>query len=145
MTGSPRDPGPFHCEAAITFDQSDPAGILFFGNVFPLAHRAFERMLADAGIAWADWFASDTWTIPITRASADFSAPLPAGRTAELEVVVADLRTSAFALSVTFRMDGATCTRVETVHVFVDVATGEKMPIPGAFREALERYRIVDA
>jgi acyl-CoA thioesterase FadM len=101
MTGSPRNPGPFRCEAAITFDQSDPAGILFFGNVFPLAHRAFERMLADAGIAWADWFASDTWTIPITRASADFSAPLPAGRTAELEVVVADLRTSAFALSVT--------------------------------------------
>jgi acyl-CoA thioesterase FadM len=133
-------PTPFLSTARITFDESDPAGILFYGNVFPLAHRAFEEMIESSGIPWPDWFSSDRWAVPITRASAEFSAPLSAGRTARIEVMVTEMRESACAVETIFILDGATCARVETVHVFVDRGTGEKMPIPAALREKLEPF-----
>ena len=128
---------PFRTAARISFDEADPAGILFYGHVFSLAHRAFEEMLADAGIPWPEWFASATWTIPITHADAIYHAPLPAGRTADITVGIAEMRESGFSVATTFSLDGTECARVTTIHVFVDLATRTKRSIPEAFRAKL--------
>jgi len=137
MSPERRDSGPYRGEVRVAFDLCDPAGVLFFGNVFPLAHRAFEGLLDAAGIPWENWFASPDWRVPVSRASADYSAPLPAGCSAETEVGVTEMRNAALVVETVFRLDETVCARVETVHVFVDSRTGATRAIPEAFRTAL--------
>ena len=131
--------GPYRHATHVSFDESDPAGVLFYGSVFPLAHRAFERMIVAAGIPWEDWFDAPRFAVPVTHAEVDFSGPLPAGAAVDIDVSVAEIRTSACAIDAIFSIDDRPRARVRTVHVFIDRETREKRAIPPRLRDALAR------
>jgi len=78
----------YRYKTQIHFDQCDPAGIIFYGRVFELAHRAFERLVVESGIEWSDWFASKSFAVPIIHAEVDFQSPLRAGLQVDVEVKI---------------------------------------------------------
>jgi len=57
----------------------------------------------------------------------------------DVEAAIAEMRESGFSVVTTFSLDGAECARVTTVHVFVDLATRKKRPIPEEFRAKLQQ------
>jgi acyl-CoA thioesterase FadM len=114
----------------IPFHLADPAGILFFGHVFTLAHEAFEHFVIDAiQSPWTDWFQNSEWIVPIKHAEANYMRPLQAGDECQIELVVTDLSASSFTMNAAF-IQQHLCCEVKTVHVFCSRAQKQKIPIP---------------
>lgn len=55
----------FRTKKTLTFREADPAGIMFFGNVFAIAHDAFEEFIVAAGYTYQEWFGQTDYLIPI--------------------------------------------------------------------------------
>lgn len=122
----------------IPFDTCDPGGIVFFGNYFHLAHRAFEDFLLSRDIPWKDWFASKEWAVPLRHAEADYLKPLFGGQTYAFEVELLRMGESSLQIQVSFfDAQGQTCSRIRTTHVFVGLPQMTKRPIPEPLRSKL--------
>lgn len=121
----------------LPFHLADPAGILFFGHVFSLAHEAYEHFVMNQlGYAWREWFENSDWIVPIKHTEADFLQPLHAGLSCEIEVLVDSLTTSSFTL--VSRIDQPEiCCLVKTVHVFCSRSTKRKIPMPAEINSKL--------
>ncbi len=126
---------PFHAH----FDECDPAGIIFFGNHFKLAHRAIEGFVMNAGIAWKDWFESENFGVPLVHAEADYKSPMRQGHKFLARVRIARLGDSSVEFETIFeKANGDTCSVVKTVHVFINTSSMKKQSIPKDIREKLE-------
>jgi len=120
------------------FHDADPAGILFYGNLFKLAHSAYENMMK-AICPDEDIFASNEYAVPITHTEADYYIPIQAGSEMVVSVVVSELKDSSFELSYQFNnMEGLLKAQAKTVHVVVSKSDFKKMEIPEAIKKALE-------
>lgn len=129
---------PYHYQTRIVFDECDPAGILFFGHIFSLAHRAFENFVESVGIAYKDWFASESWAVPIRHAEVEFLNPLRLGDTATALVRLKKIGRSSLVVGYSFHTGTQLAAEVETVHVFIDRATGKARTIPEPFAVQLK-------
>lgn len=115
----------------IGMGQIDAAGILFFAEVFPLAHQAYERFVCEElRIPWNEWFANPRWVVPIRHAQADYRLPIPGGIEIFLDIHVAEIRTHTFILQTAFVLGEQKACVVDTVHIFCDRQSGRKVPIP---------------
>lgn len=66
----------FHTEIQIRFREADPAGILFFGHVFALAHDCFEGFIEETGFGWKNWFnVRGEYLVPIRHTEANYLRP----------------------------------------------------------------------
>jgi acyl-CoA thioesterase FadM len=124
----------------IRFDQADPAGIMYFANVFNLAHRTFEDFITGAGIPWEEWFRKNEYAVPIRHTECDFLAPFLPGREYEVKAEVARLGESSFQMKYTFQSSHGTHAVLTMVHAFIDTDTREKFPIPKKIRDVLKPY-----
>ncbi len=129
-------------EVTPRFSQLDPAGILFFGEVFPLCAGVYEDFIQSLGFRWADWFNHPETASPVKHAEAEYFKPLRGGQVYEVCVDILSLRTSAFEVQFSLTQGEALHCRVRIVHVFISKATGAKMPIPEAVRAAFMRVGI---
>lgn len=131
----------FSFAATIHFRDADPAGILFFGNVYALAHDAYEKFVSHLGFEYRTWFENDTWAVPIRHSSCDYQRPLPAGCEVEIQVKIEDIGSSSFTALYAFKSAGQICCEVKLVHAFMDKKSRAKTEIPSAVRGRLESYR----
>ncbi len=122
----------------ISFDQCDPAGIIFYGRTFELAHRAFERLVVEAGIKWDDWFASDVFAVPIVHGEVDYFSPLRPGHEIEVICAVDKIGESSVAFAYRIEREGELAAKLKTVHVFMNIADQTKMEIPEGIRAKLK-------
>lgn len=122
-----------------TFDECDPAGILFFGHYFNAAHRTIERWVEHCGIGWKNWFAHPVHGVPLRHVEAEYLHPINCGDSFEGHVEVIHVGDSSVALQVTFKVAGQVAARIKTNHVFVDLRARKKIPIPADIREHLVR------
>lgn len=122
-----------------SFDESDPGGIVFFGNYYRIAHRAFENFVVACGLSWSDWFSGDDILIPLVHSEADYKQPLFAGKSYLCQIQVETLGASSVTFSYQFLTEEGqkTCAKLKTVHVFVKKASMSKIEIPEKFRSAL--------
>lgn len=128
-------------ELFVHFDDADPAGIVFFGNFYRLAHRALELALPQWGLTWSDFFRAPGVGFPVRHSEADYMKPVRPGLSVFATVAVEKLGES----SVTFRTEfressdpqGAVSAVVRVVHVCIDVKTLKKAEIPEELRAAL--------
>lgn len=130
----------------VHFDEADPGGILFFGRVLTLAHRAFETAVVPRLVSgWDAWFRSDAFLVPIRHAEATFSSPLRPGRPHAAVIEVTSVGTTSFEVHTRFVEEGEEgdrlCAETRVTHVFTDPATFTKRPIPEAIRKGLEEMR----
>lgn len=130
----------FHTTLRLKFRDADPAQIMYFGNLFSLAHDAFEEFIVAAGYAWKEWFSKGEYMIPIRHAESDFLSPFRPGETYDVAVTIAQMRETSFQVKYVFTKDGRTHGIVKMVHAVLSMATKEKTPLPTIMRERLGRY-----
>lgn len=103
----------------VNFFDADPAGIMFFGNIFKFAHAAFEQMIASAGFS-RNYFNDPDYATPLMHVEADYSRPILPGTDVRVELGVSVLKESSFEISYTFFNGEELAARVKTVHIFID-------------------------
>lgn len=130
----------FNRDIQIRFREADPAGILYFGNIFSLAHDSFEEFIQAAGLPWADWFKSNPYLVPIRHAEADFLSPFFAGEKYQILTTIASISDSSFQVRYEFRSGSRIHARVKMVHTFVDNKAKTKVPVPENIKKILSPY-----
>jgi 1,4-dihydroxy-2-naphthoyl-CoA hydrolase len=129
---------PFTDYYTVRLHDSDAAGVVFFANVFRIAHDVYEQFLKQLGYSLPERFAAGDFIIPIAHAEADYLHPLRVGDTVEITTTVTEIGDSSFAMK--FRIvdsDGRLLVTVKTVHVAVDGRTFRTMELPGDFKRRL--------
>lgn len=132
----------FKTRLRIPFREGDPAGVLFFGALFSLAHDVFEEFLLAQQVEWTDWFQSPVWACPIRHSEADFLAPLQPGQAYDVIVDVPRLGTTSFQTHYEFvcPAQGHVCAKVTLAHTFMRRADRSKLEIPAHYRVLLENF-----
>ncbi|MFL5246800.1 MAG: acyl-CoA thioesterase [Myxococcales bacterium] len=132
----------FEHRLRVRFHDTDPAGIVFFANIFVYCHDAFEEMLRAVGLPLDELIRSREQILPLGHAEADFKKPFRHGKLVDVRIVVGKLSDRSMRLDYELRDDAgdllATCS---TVHVAVDPATGRSTALSPRLREALEPHR----
>lgn len=130
----------FTFHSFLPFHWADPAGILFFGHAFTLAHQAYEHFVMEKlEVSWKGWFENPDWIVPIKHTEADYFSPLKAGENCQIDLQVAAMSTSSFTLTATLKQK-LPCCQVKTVHVFCERSSQKKIPIPGDIQTRLALY-----
>ena len=91
----------FSTKIDVNFFHADPAGVIFFANIFTLAHAAYEKMLSEAELE-RNYFYDNDFAIPIIHAEVDFKKPVFPGTQVEVKISVSKLKESSFELSTLF-------------------------------------------
>lgn len=131
---------PYKSEVNIKFHQADPAGIMFFGHVFTLAHDTYEGFIQACGFRWKDWFLDHKYLVPIRHTECDFMRPFRAGETYQVEAEVIEFSSSSFVMKYQFLKENASHAIVKMVHTCLDQKSFQKTAIPQSVREALSKF-----
>lgn len=136
---------PFTRDITLRFSQLDPAGILFFGEVFTICSGIYEDFIQFQGFEWGEWFQNATIASPVRHVNAEYLLPLEGGHVYAVSVEIAALGTSSFEVEYVFQRQGFTHCRVRIVHVFIERETRTKIPIPDPVRAAFTRCGVRSA
>ena len=127
----------FKKKVRIYFEQTDPAGIVFYGEFFSIAHRLTEDFLEARKIYWKDWFKHTKWVAPVRYCESEFLNPLYGGRTYTGKVSVERMSKHSITFCVCLFDGRIKMAQLKTTHVFVLRKTFKKCPIPMIFRKKL--------
>lgn len=128
------------CEVRVPFFDADPAGILFYGNVFRIVHAAYEELLPQMGISWQEWFNHPKWAVPVRHASADYRSPIFPGEKYEVALTLKKLGDSSLQWQASIQQGTQVCCQIDLVATFMDRVTKTKAAIPVEFRSKLAKY-----
>jgi 1,4-dihydroxy-2-naphthoyl-CoA hydrolase len=131
--------GGYAVARAVRFQDVDAAGIVFFARLFEYFHDTLVAWMDGAGMRLHDALKTGAWGAPLRHAEADFLRPLRFGD--EIEVVVAAARLTGSELWAGFRIDRAdeVCAVGTLVHVFLDMATFQRIPPPPEMTAAIAK------
>jgi YbgC/YbaW family acyl-CoA thioester hydrolase len=132
--------GVFRHQIIVSMQDTDAAGILFFGSQFTFAHVTYERFLEHLGFSFADALEKEPYLLPIVHAESDYLRPLRVGDRIDVELRVGRIGDTSYTLDYAFRRDGELVGRSRSVHVAVAKAEKRKVPLPDVLREALEGF-----
>lgn len=124
----------------VKFHQTDAAGLIFFNNIFIIAHEAYEQMLISEGFGIGEILREKDYLLPLVHVEADYKLPLFPGDEIVVQALVSRLGETAYTLSYQILKDKAVAALVKTVHVCMDKKTREKMPIPADLKSGLENH-----
>ncbi|MFN7728787.1 MAG: acyl-CoA thioesterase [Bdellovibrio sp.] len=124
----------------IRFREGDPARIMYFRNVFDLAHDCFEDFIQAQGLSWSDWFDKNPCLVPIRHVEADFLAPFIPGETYTISTVVAQIRDTSFQMKYVFEQNAKVHAVVTMVHAYLDPKTQQKTKVQEQIRNLLTPY-----
>ncbi|MBI9070978.1 MAG: acyl-CoA thioesterase [Melioribacteraceae bacterium] len=132
----------FKTKEKIRFHDSDPAGILFYGNIFKLVHSACEDMISSFSMN-LNYYADEKFVFPLVHAEADYIKPIRTGDNVEIEIGVYILGETSFTLEyvITNNADEILA-NVKTVHVCVSKENFKKSLLPEELRNNLELHKI---
>ncbi|MCF8242679.1 MAG: acyl-CoA thioesterase [Melioribacteraceae bacterium] len=119
----------FSIKQRVNFFDADPAGIIFYANLFKFCHTAYEMFMKDLNLE-KDYFFDDEYVLPIIHAQADYKKTIKVNDELEIVVSVAEVRTSSFGLSYKLLVDDEIKASAKTVHVCVDKNEFFKSKLP---------------
>jgi 1,4-dihydroxy-2-naphthoyl-CoA hydrolase len=129
---------PFTTRVRVHFYHADSAGVMFFGNLYRLAHQVFEAFIVAAGFGWDEWFSNPAWLVPFRRVEADYLRPMRPGRDYEGRLSVERIGDTSFTVCIQFLEEsGEPVSELRMVVVFADRGTEQKIPVPADVRERL--------
>ena len=125
-------------QTTIRLHHTDAAGVVFFSNLFVIAHDAYESFL-ESHLPLNTLLSDDAYIIPIVHAEADYLLPLSLSETISVELSLEQTGTSSFNLGYVIKNSKMeTAVRLKTIHA-VQLKDGRKsIPIPEPLRDALE-------
>ena len=124
----------------INFFDCDPAGILFYGNIFFFCHSAYEELISSFNLNTNYW-QNDEFVVPIIKSNADYQRPFKCGDEITIELNTTDLRESSFELNYKcINLSGDLCAEVNTVHVLIDKKTWQKKELTPEIKDGLKNH-----
>jgi 4-hydroxybenzoyl-CoA thioesterase len=129
----------FSTRIKVRFGDTDPAGLVYYPNLFHYFHVAMEEFFAArCGISYQRLMADERIGFPTVNVRAEFLAPLVYGDEVEAEVSISRVgRSSAvFEYSLRRASDGTLCARATLVQVAMNLDTRRSTPIPEQYRRA---------
>ena len=118
----------FKSEIKISFYDCDPAGILFYANLFKFAHKNYEALIENFKLS-SNYFNDDNFVVPIIHTEGNYFIHMKPGD--KIEVLTYKF----------LNKDCKLCADVKTVHVFVDKKSFEKINIPAEILKNLKVNR----
>jgi YbgC/YbaW family acyl-CoA thioester hydrolase len=119
----------FTTKVRVYFYDADPAGIIFYANLFRFSHIVFEDFIRSQ-ITEKDYFFDREYSLPVLHTEADYSIPIKVGSELRAEIIVSQLRTSSFEICCRFYQNDLFAASTKTVHVCVSLKNFEKTPLP---------------
>lgn len=130
----------FQKEFQLHFREADPAGIMFFGNVFSLAHDCFEDFIQAAGFTWQEWFKTTEYIVPIRHTESNYLKPFIPGDQYQITASVDRLGDSSFTMKYVFAQGTQIHAEVKMTHTFLDARSKNKISVPTTVRDRLKVY-----
>lgn len=122
----------------LPFEWADPAGIVFFGRAFSLAHQVFERFVVEElQISWVDWFQNPEWVAPVKEAFCSYHKPLYAGQRCTATLSLLEIRPRSLEVQVICVQDLQTAWEARWVIVFCSQPNLKKITIPSSIQSKL--------
>lgn len=135
----------FQKEIQLRFREADPAGIMFFGNIFGWAHDCFEDFIEATGFTWKRWFQTQDYIVPIRHTECNYLRPFRPGETYTITASVARIGESSFQMKYVFSQHNHLHAEVRMTHAFVDAHSKGKISVPESVRECLKVYLNADS
>lgn len=108
----------FEYKRKIYFQETDAAGIMFFGNIFGIAHQAYEELMSNCRI---NIFDNEELIVPIKHCEADFIKPLKIADEFVIRILLKSVSEKTFDLEFSFyNLKNEICAIVRTQHIFVN-------------------------
>jgi len=126
----------FTLKDKIYFYDCDPAGILFYANIFKIAHKSYEEFLADI-CDIRNFFDDASVLLPIIHSEADYFKPLIEGNEIAVNVSASVVKESSFELTYKLLRNEEVCIIAKTVHVAVDKKSFAKTKLPDDLKSKL--------
>lgn len=131
----------FTTKYKVRFYDTDSAGILFYANIFKIAHAAYEEFMQLLQLK-RNYFNDNEIVLPIIHAEAKFKSPVKHNDELIVDIKVSEVKNSSFALTYIIKSNSNQVNAsVNTVHVAVDKQTFEKAELPQELRAALNSHR----
>ena len=131
----------FTVKKRINFYDCDPAGILFYANLFQISHSVYEEMINSFKLKESYWHNPD-FAVPIIKTNGEYLKPFKPGDEVKINVSVTLLKESSFELTYEWiNSNQEIAATARTVHVFVDKKNWKKIPVIDEIIKALDSHR----
>jgi 4-hydroxybenzoyl-CoA thioesterase len=130
---------PFSTRIVVRFGDTDPAGLVYYPNLFHYFHVAMEEFFAArCGVSYHRLMADERIGFPTVNVQAEFMIPLVYGDEAIIEVFVSGVGHSSATFEYNARrgVDGALCARARMVHVAMNLDERRAVSISDQLRRA---------
>lgn len=122
---------PFTTRIAVVFGDTDPAGLVYYPNIFHYCHIAMERFISErTGTNYSELIAKHRIGLPTVKVEAEFLHTILYGDEIDIEVDILSMGNSSITLtySVKRASDQKLCARVEQVHVTMNLDSRRPLP-----------------
>ena len=130
---------PFSTRITVRFGDTDPAGLVYYPNIFHYFHIALEEFFAArCGMGYQKLMADERIGFPTVNAQTQFLVPFVYGDQVDVEIFVSKTGDSSatFEYSARRASDQMLCARSTQVHVAMNLDTRRPLPIPEKYRHA---------
>ena len=129
----------------IKLHETDAAGLLFFSHQLRYVHDAYESLLEQMGLGFAELIKNKDYFLPIVHVESDYKLPLFVGDLLEIQIVVEDIGQTSFTFGYTILNHKKECVgTAKTVHVTISKKTHKKIPLPKEMRVKIEELYAQD-
>lgn len=126
-------------QTKVRFNYTDAAGIIFFSNIFVLAHECYESFI-DQTKTFASFLMDGEYTAPIVHAEADYLVPIGPSEILDIEMTLNKMGTSSFEVDYKIINEkNETAAKAKTIHVALDAKSREPVEIPKVIKDILEK------
>lgn len=126
----------FTTDYKVSFSDTDPGGILFYGEIFNIAHIAYELFFESMNLE-KNYFIDHLFAIPIVHAEADYLSPAKFGDKLKIQLTVSEVGKSSFELKYKITSSQKPIAKIKTNHVVVSKNNFTSVDIPENLREGL--------
>ncbi|MCF7972560.1 MAG: acyl-CoA thioesterase [Phycisphaerae bacterium] len=127
----------FQTKKVIRLYHTDAAGVIFFAQLFVLAHECYEGFM-DQVLPLRTILDEGQILMPITHAEADYQKPIRVGDALDVTLTLGAQTAHSFTLNYTFKKDDTQVATVSTRHVVVHADFSGKTRLPEELRQALD-------
>ncbi|HZW39945.1 MAG TPA: thioesterase family protein [Ignavibacteriaceae bacterium] len=131
----------FETKRKIEFHHCDPAGVLFYGNLFSICHSVYEEIIDTLKMDIKYWN-NEEWAVPIISTSANYFKSIRRGDVLKIKVLLSSIREHSFELEYNLYKDDGLYASASTVHIFVNKSTWKKTSIPLEIKEKFAKLKV---
>lgn len=129
----------FNTRYKVVFADADPGGIVFFANLFKIAHIGYERFIESFKLE-KNYFTDDEFAIPIINSCADFISPVKFQDDLNCSITVTKIGKTSFTLNYKLTVDEILKAEIQMTHVFVKKMDLKKTEIPNDLLSKLKSH-----